>query len=158
MLGAELVVKKAHPRQSYLLRFGMTGASKPTPNTSKHRTSQGTTGAGWVLRLGAHYADGFLANMCHGVGYCAIGGYMIVAGHGDAHGMESIHGSHSVAAARVAVRTEVLNACWPEAIHLGRKKGDHNIFGNCSVCSTVEPISFWGVVKKIRRVQHGATI
>ncbi|CAK9009849.1 unnamed protein product, partial [Durusdinium trenchii] len=45
--------------------------------------------------LGAHYADGFLANMCHGVGYCAIGGYMIVAGHGDAHGMESIHGSNA---------------------------------------------------------------
>lgn len=46
-----------------------------------------------VLRLGAHYADGFLANLCHGTSYCAIAGYMIVAGHGDAKGMESIHNS-----------------------------------------------------------------
>lgn len=45
-------------------------------------------------QLGAHYADGFLANLCHGTSYCAIAGYMIVAGHGDAKGMESIHNSN----------------------------------------------------------------
>ena len=46
-------------------------------------------------RLGAHYADGFLAGICSHTSYCAIAGYMIVAGHGDAKGMESIHSSSS---------------------------------------------------------------
>ncbi|CAJ1343978.1 unnamed protein product [Effrenium voratum] len=45
--------------------------------------------------LGAQYADGFLAGMCHSGSYCAIGGYMIVAGQGSAKGMETIHGSNA---------------------------------------------------------------
>lgn len=74
---------------------------------------------GFPLRLGAHYKDGFLANICQHTSYCAIAGYMIVAGHGDAKGMESIHNSNSV------------NFCWRRNLKwMGTSKPLVEIFDN----------------------------